>query len=220
MSDKPKMKLSEQASGILRDLCFSRMKVLRAGDISSVDELPKHTELGEFAARQSLLVFDFFRSAMAGHEEAVKRQSLVQKIIELAAEMEDTGAWIVKAFLGDYPENTKTVEIAGLGKWKIDFPSQLYAFLKAKKENLISDQYAEWVKPNVNVDRGENNAATDHRTERPADVAGETGGAGEPRQHGISDTGDPGEYKAGLEIPNYAVDTDESSDWREGLQTL
>ena len=56
--------------------------------------------------------------------------------------------------------------------------------------------------------------------ERPADVAGETGGAGEPRQHGISDTGDPGEYKAGLEIPNYAVDTDESSDWREGLQTL
>ena len=79
MSDKPKMKLSEQASVILRDLCFSRMKVLRAGDISSVDELPKHTELGEFAARQSLLVFDFFRSAMAGHEEAVKRQSLVQQ---------------------------------------------------------------------------------------------------------------------------------------------
>lgn len=78
MSDKPKMKLSEQASGILRDLCFSRMKVLRAEDISSADELPKHTELGEFAARQSLLVFDFFRSAMAGHEEAVKRQLLVQ----------------------------------------------------------------------------------------------------------------------------------------------
>lgn len=85
-----------------------------------------------------------------GTEDAETRQ----KIIELAAEMEDTGAWIVKAFFGDYPENTKTVEIAGLGKWKIDFPSQLYAFLKAKKENLISDQYAEWVKPNVNVDRG------------------------------------------------------------------
>jgi hypothetical protein len=151
-----------------------------------------------------------------GTEDAETRQ----KIIELAAEMEDTGAWIVKTFFGDYPENTKTVEIADIGQWKIDFPSQLYAFLKVKRENLISDQKVKWVRPIVNENRGENNAATDHRTERSADVAGETGGAGEPRQHGISDTGDPGEYKAGLEIPNYAVDTDESSDWREGLQTL
>ena len=78
MSDKPKMKLSEQASGILRDICFARIKVLKAGNISSADELPKHTELDEFAARQSLPVFDFFRSAMAGHEEAVRRQSAVQ----------------------------------------------------------------------------------------------------------------------------------------------
>jgi hypothetical protein len=78
MSDKPKMKLSEQASGILRDICFARMRVLKAGDIVNADALPKHTELGEFAARQSLHVFDFFRSAMAGHEEAVKRQSVVQ----------------------------------------------------------------------------------------------------------------------------------------------
>ncbi len=78
MSDKPKMKLSEQASGILRDICFARMRVLKAGDIVNADALPKHTELGEFAARQSLHVFDFFRSAIAGHEEAVKRQSVVQ----------------------------------------------------------------------------------------------------------------------------------------------
>ena len=78
MSDKPKMKLSEQASGILRDICFVRMKVLKAGDIASADELPKYTELDEFAARQALPVFDFFRSAMAGHEEAVRRQSAVQ----------------------------------------------------------------------------------------------------------------------------------------------
>ena len=78
MSDKPKMKLSEQASGILLDICLARMKVLKAGDISCAEELPKHTELDEFAARQSLPVFDYFRSAMAGHEEAVRRQSAVQ----------------------------------------------------------------------------------------------------------------------------------------------
>lgn len=78
MSDKPKIKLSEQESTILRDICFARMKVLKAGDISDADELPKHTELDEFAARQLLPVFDFFRSAMAGHEEAVRRQSAVQ----------------------------------------------------------------------------------------------------------------------------------------------
>ena len=78
MSNKPNMHLSEQASRILRDACFARMKVLKAGDISSANELPKHTDLDEFAARQSLPVFDFFRSAMAGHEEAVRRQSAVQ----------------------------------------------------------------------------------------------------------------------------------------------
>ena len=78
MSDKPKMNLSEQASIILRDICFARRKVLKAGDISSADELPKHTELDEFAARQALPVFDFFRSAMAGHEEAIRRQSELQ----------------------------------------------------------------------------------------------------------------------------------------------
>lgn len=47
-----------------------------------------------------------------GTEDAETRQ----KIIELAAEMEDTGAWIVKTFFGDYPENTKTVEIADIGQ--------------------------------------------------------------------------------------------------------
>ena len=78
MSDKPKMNLSEYASRILRDICFARMKVLKAGDISCAEELPKHTELDEFTARQALPVFDFFRSAMAGHEEAVRRQSAVQ----------------------------------------------------------------------------------------------------------------------------------------------
>ena len=78
MSDKPRMELSEQESTILRDICFTRTKVLKAGDINSADALPLHKELDEFAARQSLPVFDFFRSAMTGHEEAVKRQSAVQ----------------------------------------------------------------------------------------------------------------------------------------------
>lgn len=76
--DTKTIRLSEKESTILRDICFARMKVLKAGDISDADELPKHTELDEFAARQSLSVFDFFRSSMAGHEEAVRRQSAVQ----------------------------------------------------------------------------------------------------------------------------------------------
>ena len=79
MSDNPKMKLSEQESGILRDICYARMRVLKAGDISSVDALPRDAELDEFAARQSLHAFDFFRSAMTGNVDAVKRLSAVQK---------------------------------------------------------------------------------------------------------------------------------------------
>ena len=65
---------------------------------------------------------------------------------ELASDMEDTGGWIVKALFKDYPEDTETVEIAGFGQWKIDFPSQLYAFLKVKRENLVSDRNAKWIK--------------------------------------------------------------------------
>ena len=60
--------------------------------------------------------------------------------------MEDTGGWIVKALFKDFPEDTETVEIAGFGQWKIDFPSQLYAFLKVKRENLVSDRNAKWIK--------------------------------------------------------------------------
>ena len=79
MSDKPKMNLSEQNSTILRDICFARMKVLKAGETGSADDLPRQKELTEFTVRQSLPVFDFFRSAMAGNVEAVKRQSAVQQ---------------------------------------------------------------------------------------------------------------------------------------------
>ena len=97
MSNKPKMMLSEQASRILRDACFARMKVLKAGDISSANELPKHTDLDKFAARQSLPVFDFFRSAMAGHEEAVRRQSAVQHSMGQHA-----GGEYYDGMIGDY----------------------------------------------------------------------------------------------------------------------
>ena len=124
---------------------------------------------------------EYWSKLIYGSEDAETRQ----KIIELAAEMEDTGAWIVKTLFGDYPDDTKTVEIAGVGQWQIDFPSQLYAFLRVKREKLISDHDVKWVKPNKN--RGENNEATDHRTERPADVTWKTGGAGEPCQHGVFD---------------------------------
>lgn len=78
MSEKPKMNLSEQGSTILRDICFARMKVLKVGDIGIAEDLSKYTELDELVARKSLPVFDFFRSAMAGHEEAVRRLSAVQ----------------------------------------------------------------------------------------------------------------------------------------------
>ena len=67
-----------------------------------------------------------------------------QMIIELDADMEDTGGWIVKTLFEDYPDDTYTVEIADVGQWQIDFPSQLYAFLKAKRENLISNENVKW----------------------------------------------------------------------------
>ena len=144
-----------------------------------------------------------------------------QKITELAIEMEDTGAWIVKTFFGDYPDDTVTVEIADIGRWKIDFPSQLYAFLKTKREFLISDKDVKWVRTNVNKNRGEEqHASTDHSTEGFEHVARKTGSTGEPCFHGVSDTCDQGECKAGLGIPDDAVDQNESFHGRKGAQPL
>ena len=75
MGDKPKLELTEQERLIQRDLRFARMKLLKAGDDSSVNTLPVHETLSESEARQILPVFDFFRSVYSGNGEAVKRGS-------------------------------------------------------------------------------------------------------------------------------------------------
>ena len=76
------MQLTDWESTILRDICFARAKVLRAGDSQTPEELPRHTELPEFAARQALPVFDFFRCAYFGNEEGVKRQTEKQRSMD------------------------------------------------------------------------------------------------------------------------------------------
>ena len=66
-------------------------------------------------------------------------------ILDLQAEMEDTGGFITRALFGEFGSETRRVEIDGEGTWQIDFPSQLYDFLKVKKERLIPDYWVEWV---------------------------------------------------------------------------
>ena len=73
------MGLSNQEAQILRDVCYARMKVLEAGDPQSPGELPLHAELNGLLVRQSLIVFDFFRCAMAGNDIAVKKQAKKQQ---------------------------------------------------------------------------------------------------------------------------------------------
>lgn len=73
------MKLTDREALILRDLCYARMKVLKAWNPESAEKLPVHHVLAESTARQAAPVFDFFQSAMAGKEEAVKRQAAAQK---------------------------------------------------------------------------------------------------------------------------------------------
>ena len=72
---KMTMKLSEMESLILRDVCYARMKVLKAGKMEDPEAVPIHTELNDFLVRQCLPVFDFFRCAMEGNELAVRRQA-------------------------------------------------------------------------------------------------------------------------------------------------
>ena len=60
--------------------------------------------------------------------------------------MEDTGNWIARTLFKDYPENSSSiVEIEGVGKWMIDYPSQLYDFLSRKREKLIPDKKVIWL---------------------------------------------------------------------------
>ena len=76
---KKSMKLSEQEARILRDVCYSRMKVLKAGNVESPDTVSLYAELNDFMVRQCLTVFDFFRCAMAGNEVAIRRQADKQR---------------------------------------------------------------------------------------------------------------------------------------------
>ena len=66
------MSLSDREAGILRDICFARMRVLHTIEVGSPEVLPMNTEVPVPTARLSLTVFDFFHSAMAGNEPAVK----------------------------------------------------------------------------------------------------------------------------------------------------
>lgn len=79
MGSKTMMQLTEREAIILRDVCYARMKVLKAGEPSQPNDLPIYKELSDIAARQALVVFDFFRSAMAGNAEAVRHLAAVQK---------------------------------------------------------------------------------------------------------------------------------------------
>jgi len=76
---KQTMKLSEKEARILRDVCYARMKALKAGDPQNVEDMPVHAELDEHLVRQCLIVFDFFRCAMAGNETAVKKQAATER---------------------------------------------------------------------------------------------------------------------------------------------
>ena len=67
-------------------------------------------------------------------------------IMDLQIEMEDTGDWIRRALYSVWENATGRVRIEGYGEWQIDFPSQLFEFLRTKKENLISDHMVEWEK--------------------------------------------------------------------------
>ena len=69
-------------------------------------------------------------------------------IHELTVSMEDTGEWIVKTLFEDYPEGKRTAKFKNSDEtelWRIDFPSQLFAFLTRKREFLISDSQVEFV---------------------------------------------------------------------------
>ena len=71
--------LSDQEAVILRDVCYARIKVLKAGEPKRPEAFPLHVKLNSLLVRQSLIVFDFFRCAMAGNEITVKKQAKKQQ---------------------------------------------------------------------------------------------------------------------------------------------
>lgn len=76
---KEQLQLSEGEALLLRGLNFARMVVLKAGDPKDAEDLPLHNTLDEHTARMALPVFDFYRSAVSGNTEAVKRQAAAQQ---------------------------------------------------------------------------------------------------------------------------------------------
>lgn len=80
----------------------------------------------------------------------------IELIHELTAAMEDTGEWIVKTLFEDYPDGKRIVKFKDSDEteqWKIDFPSQLFAFLTRKRDLLISDSQVKFVDEQVKEGR-------------------------------------------------------------------
>ena len=137
MNDKSRIQLSIQESKILRDICFARMKVLHAGNLQSVDELPLLSELTEFTVREVLPVFDFFRCAYFGNEEGVKRQAISQRRYGLHA-----GGEYYDGIIGDY----QTIISSLMGEtYNPDdvrvIQNRLKGFVKSLKAALVQTLY-------------------------------------------------------------------------------
>ena len=72
----------------------------------------------------------------------------IELIRDLTVAMEDTGNWIARTLFDDYPDSQRIVRFVDscdATQWKIDYPSQLYAFLTRKRDLLISDSQVEFV---------------------------------------------------------------------------
>ena len=85
MKEGREMKISELEAVVLLDLCFARQKVLGMGNLEREEETPLRLEVGEFAARQTLTAFDFFRCAWEGNEKAIRQQARARKRGEMQA---------------------------------------------------------------------------------------------------------------------------------------
>ena len=85
MKEGREMKISELEAVVLLDLCFARQKVLGMGNLEREEETPLRLEVGEFAARQTLMAFDFFRCAWEGNEKAIRQQARARKRGEMQA---------------------------------------------------------------------------------------------------------------------------------------
>ena len=79
MRNDRKLSLTNSEAGILRDICFARMRVLNAGNAENATDLPLNAALSEFAAQQSLLVFLFWHYATDANADGVCRMIAIHK---------------------------------------------------------------------------------------------------------------------------------------------